>query len=91
MADGEDAQRLARKVLAVVLGRRGELELQSALAGVAKARATKIISGRSRCVFGRDRRVYRFIDPVGEAGRMVEIERQNGTSCDLAMRAISAP
>ena len=34
MADGEDAQRLAAEVLALVLRRRRELELQGPLAGI---------------------------------------------------------
>ena len=44
MADGEDAQRLAGEVGAIVLRRPGELELQGALAGMADARAAQIVA-----------------------------------------------
>ena len=44
MADGEDAQRAAGEVGALVLRRPGELELQGALAGVTDARAAEIVA-----------------------------------------------
>ncbi|MCP5231008.1 MAG: hypothetical protein H6948_02765 [Zoogloeaceae bacterium] len=55
MADGEDAQRLAAEVLALVLRRRRELELQGALAGMAEARAAEVVAGRPRRLIGGQR------------------------------------
>ena len=45
MANGEDAQRLSRELLPLVLGRMGEFKLQSAFAGVAQTRTTQIVTG----------------------------------------------
>ena len=50
MADGEDAQRLAGEVRALVLRRAGELELQGALASMTDARAAEIVARRARGV-----------------------------------------
>ncbi len=41
---------------------------------MAKPRATEIVTGCPGDVFGGDSRVDSFIDAVGKAGRMVEIE-----------------
>ena len=51
MADGEDAQRLAGEVRALVLRRAGELELQGALAGMTEARAAEIVARRAGLAF----------------------------------------
>ena len=61
MADGEDAQRLAAEVLALVLRRRRELELQRPLAGMAEARAAEIVA----------RRLYRLISTLPVSGRLM--------------------
>ena len=52
MADGKDAQRLAAEVLALVLRRGCEFELQGTLAGVAESRAAQIVTGRMCRLFG---------------------------------------
>src|SRR5690606_14445346 len=87
MADGEDAQGLAAEVLALVLRRRRELELQCPLAGMAEPRAAEIVAGRPRGLIGGERLIDGGVQPLGEAGAMIVIEGQNGTSgvCARAM------
>src|SRR5690606_27602753 len=77
MADGEDAKRLAAEVLPIVLRRRGELELQGALTGMAEARAAEIVARRLYRLIGGQRLIDGGVDPVGEAGAVVEIQHQN--------------
>ena len=52
MADGEDAQRPAVELGALVLGRLGVLELQRPLAGHAEPRAAEIVARRRGPVLG---------------------------------------
>jgi hypothetical protein len=91
MTDREDAQRLPGEILAFILQCVRELELQRALAGVAKAGATKIVARRARSVLSGERGVDHLVDALGKAGAMVVIEGQNGTSWDFARRDISEP
>ena len=62
MPDREDPQRLAAELLALVLRRAHELELQSALAGMAEARPAEIGARRERRAFGDERLVDDRVD-----------------------------
>ena len=69
----------------------GELELQGAFAGVAKARAAEIIA-RSACgIVSGQRCIDSGVHLLGEAGAVIVIQHQKGTSWDFAMRDISTP
>ena len=80
MADGEDPQRLAAEVRALILGRTGELELQRAFAGMAQAGRAEIGPGRRGLALGDEGGVDQRVDPLGHGGAVVEIQHQNGTS-----------
>ena len=62
MADGEDAQGPAAEIGALVLRRRGELELQRPLAGMAEAGAAEIVARRRRGAFGLERGIDQRVD-----------------------------
>ena len=74
VADGEDAECLAAEVLALVLRRRRELELEGTLAGMAEARAAEIVPGRPRGLIGGERLIDGGVDPLGEAGAAVIVQ-----------------
>src|SRR5690606_41800572 len=80
VSDLEDPQSLAGKLLALILRRARELELQSALTAVSKAGAAEVGPRRHRPARSGDRLVDHRIDALGAGGAVVLAEHQNGRS-----------
>src|SRR5690606_33558966 len=74
VSDLEDPQCLAGELLALILRRTRELELQSALTAVSKAGAAQIVAGRPRRLIGGERPIDGGVDPVGKAGTAVIVQ-----------------
>src|SRR5690606_16521919 len=80
MADGEDAQRLAGKAGAVVLGRRRKLILQGALARLPEAGAAKVVAWRRGGLFGFKGGNDQGGNLLAGFGLVIIVQHQNGTS-----------
>ena len=91
VADLEDPQRLAAEIRAFVLGRAREFELQGTLAGMAQPGCAKIGAGRRGLALSDQRGIDGSVDAFCDAGAVVVVQHQNGTSAVAAMRDISAP
>ena len=91
MTDCEDAQGLARKVSAIVFRGPCELELQGPFAGMPHAGATKVFAARTLGVVTGQGCVNGVVEQFSETARVIEVQRQNGTSgnCCLLAAAIS--
>jgi hypothetical protein len=68
VADLEDPERLAGEVLALILARARELELQCALAGMTQTGCAQIDPGRRGLALGDQRGIDQRIDPLGHGG-----------------------
>ena len=88
MADGKDAEQPAVKAGTFILGRLQVFELQRALTGMAKARATQIAARSLGSVVLLQRRIYRAIDHKARLAAAVEIQHQKGIS-PISCRALA--